>query len=105
MPSDKIERRQNFGGTGMMNSPEYLQDLQERRELHARLIAGKPERTFGEILHEKLHGKPEGAPDGEEDDTPTRGAKDPHLGLSPTQSPDLAQSGKGRRAGRVIVKG
>jgi len=103
MPSDKIHPRQNFGGTGMMNSPEYLEELEARRAQHARLIAGKPVRTFGEILHEKMHGKPD-SPEGEEEETPEKGAKDPHLGLSPAQSPDLAAGGKGRRAGRVIVK-
>lgn len=99
---DRIEKRRNFAGTGMMSQPEYLEQLQERRDLHARLIAGKPERTFAAVLHEKMHGPP--APPAEE---PPReaGAIEPHMGLSPSQDVGLVTSGKGRRSGRVIVKG
>jgi hypothetical protein len=49
-----------------------------------------------------MHG---GQQDKQEDEEQEKGAKDPLLGLSPGQSPELAKSGKGRRAGRVIVKG
>ena len=89
----------------MQNSPEYLEELDERRALHARLIKGKPEKTFSQFLEEKMRGDDGDSPDEEKDDPPEKGAKDPHLGLSVGQSPDLAKSGKGRRAGRVIIKG
>ncbi|MBI4819367.1 MAG: hypothetical protein HY791_24060 [Deltaproteobacteria bacterium] len=97
--ADRIEKRQTFAGTGMMNSPEALAELQERKELHARLIQGKAERTFDEIFEEKLHGKPQ-----LETTEPVKGAIEPLLGLAPSQSADLATSKKGR-SGRVIIKG
>jgi len=100
--SGKIERRRDLSGSS--TSPEQIEELEERKALHRRLIQGKPSRSFDEHLREKMYGKPEDeAEEGEE--SPKRGAKDPHLGLSPGQSPDLASGGKGRRAGRVIVKG
>ncbi|MEE2902924.1 MAG: hypothetical protein VYC39_11370 [Myxococcota bacterium] len=104
MPKGKIGPRQSFTGTGMQNSPEHLAELEERRTLHARLIQGKPEKTFSEFLEEKMRDDDD---EGEEesDELPAKGVKDPHLGLSVGQSPDLAKSGKGRRAGRVIIKG
>jgi len=88
----------------MQNSPEYLEELADRRALHARLIKGKPEKTFSQFLEEKMHGDDQ-APEQEDEELPEKGAKDPHLGLSVGQSPELAKSGKGRRAGRVIIKG
>ncbi len=102
--ADRIDRRRNFAGTGMMNQPEYLEQLQERRDIHARLIAGKPERTFAAVLHEKMYGPPVAPP---EDAPRDPGAIDPHMGLSPSQDVKLVASGggKGRRSGRVIVKG
>lgn len=104
--ADRIDKRQSFTGTGMMNSPEYLDELEERRETHARLIRGKPERTFGDIFAEKLQGKPEESESEEEaPEEEEKGARDPYLGLAPGQDSSLAESGKGRRAGRVIVKG
>lgn len=100
--SSRIERRNNFAGRGMMNTPEHLEELENRRLQHERITRGKPEKPFSQVLHEKMHGKPEPR---EEEELPERGAKDPHLGLSPGQSPELAEGGRGRRAGRVIVKG
>ena len=100
----RIGPRQSFAGTGMQNSPEYLEELEDRRALHARLIKGKPEKTFSDFLEEKMRADDD-TPEEEEDEMPEKGAKDPHLGLSVGQSPELAKSGKGRRAGRVIIKG
>ena len=88
----------------MQNSPEHLAELEERRPLHARLIQGKPEKTFNEFLEDKMRDDDEEL-DEDGDELPAKGVKDPHLGLSVGQSPDLAKSGKGRRAGRVIIKG
>lgn len=85
-----------------MSQPEYLEQLQERRDLHARLIAGKPERTFAAVLHEKMYGPPPAPP---EEAPRAAGAIEPHMGLSPSQDVGLVTSGKGRRSGRVIVKG
>ena len=88
----------------MQSSPEHLAELDERRTLHARLIQGKPEKTFSEFLEEKMRDDDGEEPD-DGDELPEKGVKDPHLGLSVGQSPELARSGKGRRAGRVIIKG
>jgi len=98
--SGRIDRRRGFAGTGMKTDHEFVSELEERRALHDRLTRGKPERSFGDILDEKMHGKP--TPE-EPEEEPEKGAKEPHVGLSPGQSPSLAQ-GKGRAA-RVIVKG
>lgn len=101
--SGKIEKRRSWTGSGMMNTPDKLEELDERRAYHERITRGKPQKPFSQVLHEKMHPdeqKPE--PD---EQPPEKGAIDPHMGLSPGQSPDLARSGKGRRAGRVIVKG
>lgn len=94
-------------GSGMMNTPEQLQELEERREAHAKATRGKPKVAFGELLAKKL--KPEGDAEGEaEDEAPEQeeeeGAQGPLLGLSPQQDPDLGRGKKGR-AGKVIVKG
>jgi hypothetical protein len=105
MSKGRIGPRQSFAGTGMQNSPEYLQELEERRILHARLIQGKPEKSFSDFLEEKMKGDDEAESGEDAEEQPEKGAKDPHLGLSVGQSPDLAKSGKGRRAGRVIIKG
>lgn len=93
-------------GSGMMNTPEQLQELEERRAEHAKATKGKPKVAFGELLAKKL--KPEGDEDekeGEESEEPEEdGARDPLLGLSPQQDPDLGRGKKGR-AGKVILKG
>lgn len=90
----------------MMNQPEKLEELENRRALHARLISGKPERTFGEILDDKLRAaRGEAPPEPEAPKEDEKGARDPHLGLAPSQDSGLVGSGKGRRSGRVIVKG
>jgi hypothetical protein len=102
VPSDRIEKHR-YLPLGMANQPEALEELETRRAQHARLIAGKPDRPFNDILEEKLHGKKEKKEEDEGEQEP--GAKDPLLGLSPGQSPALAKNSKGRRAGRVIVKG
>jgi len=104
MTKGRIGPRQSFVGTGMKNTPEHLEELEERRTLHARLIQGKPEKTFSDFLEEKMKDD-EDEPESSEDEKPEKGAKDPHLGLSVGQNPELAKSGKGRRAGRVIIKG
>lgn len=102
----KIEKRRTFAGTGMMSSPEALEELEKRRAQHARLIQGKPEKTFGELLDEKLRAaRGEAPPEPEAPEPQPPGARDPHLGLSPSQDSGLVTSGKGRRSGRVIVKG
>ncbi|MBI2375902.1 MAG: hypothetical protein HYV07_18055 [Deltaproteobacteria bacterium] len=98
--ADRIEKRHTWAGTGMMNTPEALSELEQRKELHERLIQGKGPRTFDEIFEEKLHGKPE--PEQVEEET--KGAIEPLLGLAPSQSAALATGKKGR-AGRVIIKG
>lgn len=98
----RIDKRRTFAGTGMLADPEYLDELDERRALHGRLIHGKPAKPFAEILDEKMYGKK--TP--EEPEPPAeKGAIEPHLGLSPSQDAGLVTSGKGRRSGRVIVKG
>jgi hypothetical protein len=101
----KIEKRRTFAGTGMMSSPERLEELENRRALHARLIQGKPEKTFAELLDEKLRKARGELPPEPPDREDSLGARDPHLGLSPSQDSSIAASGKGRRSGRVIVKG
>jgi len=99
----RIERRRDWNGAGGLAEPDYLERLQERRDIHARLIAGKPERTFAAILHEKIYGPPLAEPT--EAAPRDAGAIDPHLGLSPGQNSDMLVRGKGHRSGRVIVKG
>jgi hypothetical protein len=90
-------------GSGMMNSPEQLKELEERRDAHARIIRGKPKVAFGDLLKKKM--KPEDEkPEEEEEEEAEEGGKDPLLGLSPQQDPDLGRGKKGR-AGKVIVKG
>lgn len=96
----KIERRRSWTGTGMQGTPEHIEELEQRRSIHERLIAGKPARPFSAILADKIsaaRATPEPEPEAE-----SRGAREPHVGLSPAQDPELAQS-KGRR--KVIVKG
>ena len=101
--SRRIEKRYEFSGSGMLNSPEHLAELEDRRAKHARVIHGKPQRTFRDVLEEKMHGKKE-APK-EDEPAPERGAIDPHMGLSPGQPASLTKTGTGRRSARVIVKG
>ena len=99
---DRIEKRRTFAGTGMLAQPEYLEELEARRARHARLIAGKPERSFQEWLDEKMYGPRVAAIPA---DPAPPGAIEPHLGLAPTQDRAIVTSGRGRRSGRVIVKG
>jgi hypothetical protein len=106
MTKGRIGARPSFAGTGMNNSPEYLEELEERRTVHARLIHGKPKKAFSDFLKEKMKGEEESTDEESADEEmPEKGAKDPHLGLSPGQNPELAKGGKGRRVGRVIIKG
>lgn len=93
-------------GSGMKNSPEQLQELEERREAHAKVTRAKPKVAFGELLAKKLRPEDEGKGEepAEEEEAEEEGARDPLLGLSPRQDPDLGRGKKGR-AGKVIVKG
>ncbi|MFO0724680.1 MAG: hypothetical protein U1E65_12935 [Myxococcota bacterium] len=100
--ADRIEKRRTFAGTGMLADPEYIEALDKRRDLHDRLTHGKPARPFSEVLDEKMYGKKAAE---EPEAPPEKGAIEPHLGLAPTQDAGLVTSGKGRRSGRVIVKG
>jgi hypothetical protein len=104
--SGKIEKRRTFTGTGMMSSPEYLDELEARRARHARLIQGKPAKSFDDHLRDKmrkLSGEAEAEP--AEEPAQEQGAIDPHLGLAPSQDASLAAKGKGRRSAQVIIKG
>lgn len=98
----RIDRRRDWNGAGGLAEPDYIEKLQERREKHARLIAGKPERSFAAILHEKIYGPP---PEPVEEPAREPGAIEPHLGLSPAQDSAIVPKSKGRRSARVIVKG
>lgn len=101
-----------------MNQPEVLEELETRRALHERITRGKPARPFADLLEEKMRGKKRdggggdegGDKDGNEDQADSaepeqKGARDPLLGLAPNQDPSIANPGKGRRGGKVIVKG
>src|SRR5262245_45157029 len=103
-------------GSGMMNTPERLKELSERRDRHERLTSGTPAKTFKEVFEEKMkkvsrknddeekeRDKDEGEEQGEEEHKD--GAIDPLLGLSPGQKPSLANPSKDRRSSKFIVKG
>ena len=101
-------------GSGMMNTPERLAELEERRARHERLTRGKATKTFGEIFDEKMarHRKRDGEDEEQreeneaaEGEAEEKGAKDPLLGLSPGQQPALANPSKDRRSAKFIVKG
>jgi hypothetical protein len=107
---DKIHGRNHLIGSGQMNQPERLEALEARRAQHERLTRGKPAKPFSELLDEKLkkrrreeRGDEDEEKENEEEEE--KGAKDPHLGLVPGQSSSIANRGKGRRSGKVIVKG
>ena len=99
----KIERRREWAGSGMLGSRDYIDELEDRRLKHERVTRGKPEKPFSAILAEKMQGKPDS--EEEEEESRPEGAIEPHMGLQLGQSTELVGSGKGRRAGRVIVKG
>ena len=103
--SKKIVGRYGLeSGSGMMNTPEQLKELEERRAEHAKLTRGKAKVDFADLLKKKLSPDEDSdAEDAEEDEEET-GGRDPLLGLSPNQDPDLGRGKKGR-AGKVIVKG
>lgn len=109
--ADRIEKRRTFAGTGMGTNPDSLEELEKRRDLHQRLIQGKPEKSFGQHLSEKmrkLRGEQDAQdeqPEEQEPEAQEQGAIEPHMGLQPSQDSKLVGSGKGRRSGRVIVKG
>src|SRR5215831_17280740 len=107
---DKIHGRNHLIGSGQMNQPERIEALEARRAQHERLTRGKPTKPFSELLDEKMNKhnreeKGEGSEDETEDEAEEKGAKDPHLGLVPGQSSAIANPAKGRRSGKVIVKG
>jgi hypothetical protein len=103
----RIQARDFFVGSGMMNTPEKLEELQDARARHERLTRGKPSKPFKDLLEQKMkQGR------GDQDEQPEEqkpeekeGAKDPLLSLSPAQKPAIANRAKGRRSGQVIVKG
>ncbi len=102
--SKKIVGRYGLeSGSGMMNTPEHLEELEERRAEHAKVTRGKAKVAFADLLKKKLN--PEGEDEEEEpEEEEEAGGRDPLLGLSPQQDPDLGRGKKGR-AGKVIVKG
>lgn len=104
MSERRIYGRNHLVGSGAMNHPDRLEELEELRAKHERLTRGKPVKAFGDLLDEKMkkHAKPE---DEEEKKDEPKGARDPLLGLNPGQDVELAKGSKGRRAGKVIVKG
>jgi hypothetical protein len=100
-------------GSGMLNTPERLKELEERKAKHERLTRGKVTRTFGEIFDEKMgRGKKRQDEEPEEKEAEPevkveeeKGAKDPLLGLTPGQKPAIANPSKDRRSAKFIVKG
>lgn len=110
---DKIHGRNFMIGSGQMNQPERIEALETRRAQHERLTRGKPAKPFGEVLDEKLKRRNKRDQDGDEpkqgdqesEEQPKKGARDPHLGLTPSQKPSIANPAQGRRSGKVIVKG
>lgn len=97
-------------GSGQMNQPERIEELELRRAQHERITRGKPAKPFSELLDEKLkkrreqeQGKDEKEDEREEEQKD--GAIDPHMGLVPGQSSAIANPSKGRRSAKVIVKG
>jgi hypothetical protein len=111
MARDKIHGRNHMVGSGQMNQPERIEALETRRAQHERLTRGKPSKPFSELLDEKLkkrrqqeEGEGDEKDENEKEDE-KKGAIDPHLGLVPGQSTSIANRAKGRRSGKVIVKG
>lgn len=95
-------RRWRVGSDGGLE-PEDIEALDHRREKHERLTQ-RPSRAFGEVLRERLKAdRPD--PEPQEEEGSDQGARDPLLGLDPNQNAGIANSGAGRRSGRVIVKG
>ena len=95
-------RRWRVGSEGGLD-PEDIENLEARREKHARLMQ-QPARSFGDVLKDRLK-KDRPEEEEAEEEAPPKGARDPLLGLDPNQKPALANPGAGRRSGRVIVKG
>lgn len=88
-----------------MNHPDRLEELEELRAKHERLTRGKPVKAFGDLLDEKMKKRAKPEDEEEKKEEEEKGAKDPLLGLTPGQDIELAKGSKGRRAGKVIVKG
>lgn len=109
MSRDRIHGRNHLVGSGAMNHPDRLEELEEIRAKHERVTRGKPAKAFGELLDEKLKQRSKGQGEDKEEkegeEPEEKGAKDPLLGLSVAQAPAIANRGKGRRSGKVIVKG
>lgn len=98
----RIDTRPRRVGTGDMEEPEYLDELEVRRAKHDRLTRGKPAKPFSSVLRAQMYGdEPE---EEEAREPPEPGAIDPHLGLDPRQDASLASS-KGHRSAKVIIKG
>lgn len=98
-------------GSGMMNQPEKLEELQERIDQHERLTRGKPAKSFKEVFDQKMKkhrqqqdDEPEEKEEQEEEKN-KKGAIDPLLGLSPGQKPSIANPSKDRRSAKFILKG
>jgi hypothetical protein len=107
---DKIHARNHLVGSGQMNHPDRLEELELRRAQHERATRGKPAKPFKDLLDEKMkkqRQKDQGG-QGEENkddaDDKQKGAIDPHMGLQVAQKPSIANK-SGRRSGKVIVKG
>jgi hypothetical protein len=108
----KIHGRDPMVGSGMMNQPEKLEELQERIDKHERLTRGKPTKSFKEVFDQKMKKhrqqqdeEPEEKDEKEGEEERKKGAIDPLLGLSPGQKPSLANPSKDRRSAKFILKG
>lgn len=106
---DKIYGRNHLVGSGQMNHPDRIETLEARRAQHERLTRGKPVKPFRELLDEKMKRRRDREEERKDEDDAgeeeqRKGAIDPHLGLLPAQT-GIANRTKGRRSGKVILKG
>lgn len=108
----RIHGRNHLVGSGQMNQPERIEELELRRAKHERVTRGKPAKAFGELLDEKLRKRSSkdsrrdrGGGEEDHEEEAKDGAIDPLLGLVPGQSTEIANPSGGRRSGKVIVKG